>query len=178
MNVRRRFLLGLPLVVLLAVVPGFAGETKSATQTAASGADRDLLEKQFAEKMTGSALVGRFSIEGQDADKPPHPERYEIERVTKLRDDYWTFVARIKYADKDVNIPVTVQILWAGDTPVITLTDLTIPGLGSFTTRLLIYGDRYAGTWQHGKYGGHMWGTIEKSAESSQESRDGTGSGD
>ena len=26
----------------------------------------------------------------------------------------------------------------------------------------IIYGDRYSGTWQHGKVGGHMSGRIDK----------------
>ena len=44
----------------------------------------------------------------------------------------------------------------------IQVTDLKIPLVGEgFTARVLFYGDRYAGTWQHGKIGGHMWGTIE-----------------
>jgi len=55
-----------------------------------------------------------------------------------------------------------LQVKWAGDTPVITLTNLTIPGLGTFTSRVMIYGDRYAGTWQHDKTGGHLWGKIVK----------------
>jgi hypothetical protein len=42
------------------------------------------------------------------------------------------------------------------------LTDLTIPGVGTFTSRVMFYGDRYAGTWQHGDHGGLFWGTIEK----------------
>jgi hypothetical protein len=89
-------------------------------------------------------------------------EKYTITRVTKSKDDYWIFVARIQYGKRDITIPMSLQVKWAGDTPVITLTDLTIPGLGMFTSRVLIYGDRYAGTWQHGKTGGHLWGRIEK----------------
>jgi hypothetical protein len=34
--------------------------------------------------------------------------------------------------------------------------------MGTFTARVLFYEDRYAGTWQHGKVGGHMFGKIEK----------------
>ncbi len=33
--------------------------------------------------------------------------------------------------------------------------------MGTFTSRVMVYGDRYAGTWQHDKVGGHMWGHIE-----------------
>ncbi len=50
----------------------------------------------------------------------------------------------------------------------VSLTDLTIPGLGTFTARVLFYEDRYAGTWQHGKVGGHMFGKIQP-AEKSQD---------
>jgi len=34
---------------------------------------------------------------------------------------------------------------------------------------VLIYGDRYAGTWQHDKVGGHLWGRIEKPAKPAAE---------
>ena len=37
-----------------------------------------------------------------------------------------------------------------------------LPGLGeAFSARVLFYDDRYAGTWDHGDYGGMMYGTIE-----------------
>ena len=118
------------------------------------------LEKQFSERMAHSVMVGRFTVEGKD--NVPKPERYEIESVTKTKDDYWTFLARIKYGKVDAKVPITVKILWAGDTPVVSLTDLTIPGMGTFTARVLFYEDRYAGTWQHGEVGGNLFGRIEK----------------
>ena len=31
----------------------------------------------------------------------------------------------------------------------------------AFSARVLFYDDRYAGTWDHGDYGGMMYGTIE-----------------
>jgi hypothetical protein len=40
--------------------------------------------------------------------------------------------------------------------------DLNIPGLGTFSAHVVIDGDKYAGTWAHGKVGGHLYGTIEK----------------
>jgi hypothetical protein len=33
-------------------------------------------------------------------------------------------------------------IKWAGDTPVITLTDLSIPGMGTYTARAILYNDQ------------------------------------
>jgi len=62
-------------------------------------------------------------------------------------------------------VPLPLEVKWSGDTPVITLTNFTIPALGTFTSRVLIYNGKYAGTWTHGKVGGHLFGTIEKMDE-------------
>ena len=43
--------------------------------------------------------------------------------------------------------------------------------LGTFTARVLIYDNRYAGTWQHGKAGGHLFGRIEKIKEKAGEAK-------
>jgi hypothetical protein len=51
---------------------------------------------------------------------------------------------------------------WTGDTPMIMMTDTSLPGLGTFSVRLLLYRDRYSGTWQHGANEGFMVGRIEK----------------
>lgn len=118
-------------------------------------------ERAFANRMQNVALVGRFTIEGRD-DLGGRPERYEIERVVKVGEEAWRFDARITYGDTDVTLPVTVPVLWAGDTPVVSLTDVTIPGLGTFTARVLFTDDRYAGSWQHGQVGGLMYGTIQR----------------
>jgi hypothetical protein len=48
------------------------------------------------------------------------------------------------------------------------MTDTSLPAMGTFTVRVLFYGDRYAGTWQHGAVGGHMSGRIEKAAATTQ----------
>ena len=118
------------------------------------------LERRFTERMTKVALVGRFTVAGRE-DRLGNPERYEIANVTKVGDDHWRFDARVMYGSVDVTLPMTVTMIWAGDTPMISLTDFTIPTLGTFTTRIFFYEDRYAGSWQHGDVGGHMFGTIE-----------------
>ena len=133
--------------------------------------NQETLEKEFGEKLSGCVFKGQFSVTGRESDKPPQMEKYTISKVTKLKDDYWLFLARVQYGGKDVTIPMTLQVKWAGDTPVITLTDLTIPNLGTFTSRVVVHGDRYAGTWQHGKTGGHLWGTLEKAPASTEEKK-------
>jgi hypothetical protein len=58
-------------------------------------------------------------------------------------------------------IPIAVPMRFVGDTPVIMMTETELPGVGTFSVRLLFYGDRYAGTWQHGEVGGIMSGRVE-----------------
>ena len=122
---------------------------------------QEKLEAAFSKKMSGAALVGSFTIDGQKG-KPPAPERYELGVVKKATGDFWTFNAKIKFGnvDQKVAIPITVKMLWAGDTPVVSITDFKIPTMGTFTARVLFYGDKYVGTWKHGKVEGHMFGKI------------------
>lgn len=148
------------LAIALAARVNAADPPQSAPKVAHEGQDRATLEKAFAEKMTGAMLIGRFTVAGKE-DVEPKPERYELGAVTKLEGDKWLFTARIKYGETDVNLPIPLTMVWAGDTPVITLTNETIPGLGTFTVRVMFHGDRYAGTWQHDKVGGHLFGTIQ-----------------
>jgi hypothetical protein len=134
------------------------------TGNGAATVDQAALDKKFAEDLSGVVFAGNYSVTIAGKEKPAEMEKYVISRVSKVKDkeDVWLFVSRIQYGKTDVEIPLALQVKWAGDTPVITLTNLTIPGLGTFTSRVMIYGDRYAGTWQHGKTGGHLWGRIEK----------------
>lgn len=118
-------------------------------------------EQAFADLLTGADLVGSFTVDGKEAD--PKQDRYSITKAVKMKGNTWAIHARIKYGDVDITVPVAVQVDWAQDTPVLAVTDLKIPGLGSeFGSRILFHGDRYAGTWQHGKVGGHMWGRVER----------------
>lgn len=123
-------------------------------------------EQAFVEFMKDSTLVGRFSIDGADENAAPRTDRYRINGVTKVKDDDWLVHARVVYGDFDVVVPVPVKMNWAGDTAVLSVTNLSLPVLGNgFSSRLLFDGKRYAGTWAHNEVGGHMWGKIEKQAE-------------
>lgn len=152
----------LAVLVLLAVMFG-AGWLTGAARIGSTLDPASLpeLERQFAERMRGSVLVGKFTIAGRE-DREASPDRYEISSVDKVGDDQWRFNARMQYGTVDVTLPIVVTMRWAGDTPIITMTDVTIPTLGTFTARVFFYGDRYAGTWQHDTVGGHMYGRIEK----------------
>jgi hypothetical protein len=132
----------------------------SASAFSADKQDHKALEKEFAKTLTGATLVGRFTIAGH-SDTGKNEDRYEIDTAEKVDGHRWIITARIKYGKHDLKVPVPLEVYWAGDTPVIELTNAAVPGMGTFTSRVMIYGDRYAGTWQHDKFGGHMWGKIE-----------------
>ena len=127
-------------------------------------------ERAFAQRMQSVDLVGHFTIDNLEGleefevRRDRNPERYEIASVAKIEGegDRWRFDVRVVYMTVDVTLPVVVPLVWAGDTPMVSITDFEIPGLGEqFGARVLFYDDRYAGTWDHGPYGGLMYGVIE-----------------
>src|SRR5215510_3057932 len=119
-------------------------------------------ERDFAERMSNVSLIGTFTVAGRE-DRTPSPDRYDIFSVEKVGDDQWRFNARMDCCGVNgATLPIVVPMRFVGDTPMIMMTDTNLPGIGTFTVRVFFYGDRYSGTWQHGKVGGHMSGRIEK----------------
>jgi hypothetical protein len=154
----KRWLLGLALVIgALALIAaayflGYASASAALTTT-----DRRALEEEFSRSMRGVVLEGSFTRDGAGS---LSTERYTVERVEKTAGDIWLFHARIQYRGTDVTLPVPVRLRWAGDTPVVMLTDAALPGLGTFTARVVFYRDRYAGMWSSEHGGGHQFGRI------------------
>ena len=149
--------------------PAPSGETQDSASTADDPAadepsrqsDR---EQRLAEHLSGTKFVGKFTVDG-NADTQPKTEQYTILQCEKLpAENMYRFTTRIQYGEVDSEVPMELRVLWSGDTPVITLDDLWIPTLGTFSARVLIHSDRYAGTWQHGDAGGHLFGKIQKIA--------------
>jgi hypothetical protein len=120
------------------------------------------LEKRFAETMSGATLVGRFTVDGLNDGKPLAEDRYTLGTVKKLKNGFWSFEARIQYGEHDVKLPLALPVKWAGDTPVISVTNVAFPGLGTYSARVVVYGDAYAGTWSGSDHGGQMFGKIVK----------------
>ena len=141
--------------VVLGMVLGASGVGRAADPASLTDLERD-----FTERMRNVVLVGHFTLEGEER-RDGLPERYEISQVTKLEDGNWRFDARVTYGSVDVTLPMALPVVWAGDTPMVSITDFAIPGLGDeFGARVVFYDERYAGTWDHGEYRGLMYGTI------------------
>jgi hypothetical protein len=137
--------------LFLFAVASFAQETPAPGMNPA--------EKRFHDMLADVTLEG-FYTRGE---KPElQSDRYVITRVTKIKDELWRFEARVQYNKKDLPIALPLPVKFAGDTPVISLTNFAIPGFGSYTARILIYENSYAGMWGDAKRGGIMFGRIVK----------------
>jgi hypothetical protein len=138
-----------------------AGAAMSANaQAPATTAERDAA---FAARMTGARLIGKYSVwTPQGEQMPATDDTYNISELTRGEGEAWVFRYTMTYGGGNkLTVPIPVAVVWAGDTPVLTMTDQAVEGLGVFSVRVLIYGDRYAGTWQAPMAGGHMWGRVE-----------------
>lgn len=137
-----------------------AAPADATTSSASPSADEQARYQKLSAMLTGARLTGRFTIIGK-ADQAPFDEEYAIISAEKMEEkNYWLIKARIKYGDKDVTVPMPLPISWADDTPVISLTNFTIPLLGNFDCRVVLHDGKYAGTWRHGDVSGHLFGEI------------------
>jgi hypothetical protein len=182
--IRRAF--GLIAVVVLLVLAFASGWAIGFVRVGAAVDPASLTEaeRRFTEQMRDVKLVGTFTVSGRDGGASEgaggagrgegrgerrggaSPDGYEIASVEKVGDNLWRFNAGMQCCGVKGRIPIVIPVRFVGDTPMIMMTDTEIPGVGTFTVRLFFYGDRYSGTWQHGKVGGHMSGRIEKNTGS------------
>ena len=163
---RRIFALGLISTALLAGVSDAQEAKPKEPGTAPAkvvSKTREQAEKEFETQLSNATLAGFATTDGEDADKPLKPDRYTLGMVKKIEGNADLYLFTYSYKGTPLPLPLTVK--WAGTTPVITLDELTIPGMGTFSARVMFHGDRYAGTWQHGAKGGLMFGKIERAAE-------------
>lgn len=139
-------------------------------------------EKEFSFLMSQATLIGRYTSEPFETEEkketipalevPQQSERYELGVVQKIGGDLWLFDTRITYGDHDIRLPLPLRVLWAGDTPVITLDATKVPGLGTFSARVMIHSDRYCGTWSAGDHGGMLSGRIERSQKTDTKNKE------
>jgi hypothetical protein len=119
------------------------------------------------QKLSGVKFIGyhtELNRDDAESNTPPQlkPEEYSITKVDRLKDDFWQFHARIRYGEHDLTVPLALKVKWAGDTPVITVEQVLVPGLGTFSARVMIYDDQYAGVWSAQDHGGQLFGRIVK----------------
>ena len=123
------------------------------------------LEAKFKAALTKATFSGRWCGIKDGKLTPEKEDKYTIVGVTKLGGEMWIINARIQYGEKDFVAPIPVLVKWAGDTPVITLDNVGLPGGNSYSARVLIYNKTYAGTWSGGDHAGLLNGVITNEKE-------------
>lgn len=127
---------------------------------------REQLEEKLVATLTGATLEGKFSVVEKGKAGEDKEDKYTILAVSKLTGgETWIITARVQYGGRDFTVPFPVLVKWAGDTPVITVDDVGVPGGGTYSARVLIHADAYAGTWSGGTVGGLMSGTVRRASK-------------
>ena len=166
------------LTLLIAALGLLTARTYSADETTVRSSEE--LEAKFKETMTAATMSGRWcplkdGVLGAEKD-----DKYTIVSVEKKNGSSWVINARMKYGEREVVAPIPVQVKWAGDTAVIIVDQLRVPGGAAqggagyggtaYSARVLIHDHTYAGTWSGGDHAGLMNGIItnDKAAPASK----------
>lgn len=144
-------------LLFLAIV-GIAHAQAPTSQPAKTQAE---LETELTSLLSGATLEGSFNSDGSDPTRLS-TDKYTLGTVRKLAGKTWLIQAKIGYRGSDLMIPLPLPIEWAGDTPVIVVDNLTIPGMGTFNARVMFFDGHYSGYWKHGDRGGNMFGIIRR----------------
>jgi len=140
-------------------------QKQEADQQEPSDEDVAALHARLAKYLTGTKWTGQFTISDKAMGDLTQEEYYILSAEKMEEGDYWKLVARIKYGENDLTMPLPLEIKWAAETPVITVNKMLVPTLGTFDARVLIRNGKYSGTWAHNEVGGHLFGEIEKLSE-------------
>jgi hypothetical protein len=152
----------------LSIAPLLAQETKALSQ--------EDLEAKFKEAMTAITMSGRWCPIKDGVLGEEKEDNYTIVSVEKGNGDAWTINAKMKYGNREVVAPIPVQVKWAGDTAVIVVDKLSIPGSNgyggvTYSARVLVYENVYAGSWNGGNRAGLLKGLIKKDKPAAPESK-------
>ena len=136
-------------------------DSKLPAATPAPKPTQEELESKFKATLTKATMSGRWCGIKDGKLTPEKEDKYTIVSVNKLGGEAWIINARIQYGEKDFTVPVPVHVKWAGDTPVITVDGMAMPGgKTAYSARVLVYDKTYAGTWSGGDHLGLMNGVI------------------
>jgi hypothetical protein len=140
-------------------------DTPKAPDSGQKASASDPAEK-FRLLFTKAYLSGRWApLKEGELGEERTGDRYQIVSATRGTGDNWIIKAKLNYHGQEIEMPVPVRMKFDGDTSILMVDDLPIPGGGTFTARLLIYGRTYSGTWKDQRGGGMLYGTISHETE-------------
>lgn len=156
-------------------------DSKKPAAAAIEKPTRAELEQRFRMALTDAVFSGTWQMTGApDADgktslSAPAADKYTISKVTRISGDRWLIFARIEYGDTDLTLPVPVRVVWAEDTPIITVNDMKIPGGNTYSARVMVYRNFYSGTWFGDCDGGILSGQILRGVDEKKTQSEATG---
>lgn len=148
-----------PVVLLLLVA---LGSLPFSTVKAADD-DGAALEAGFVAMLKNATLEGSWVPVQGGKPGDQKVDRYQVVRAEKVEGDQWHIVAKMKHQGQEIEFPIPVTVIWAGDTAVMILDEVATGGGKSYSARVLFHNDRYAGSWWgSGQPGGLLSGTITR----------------
>jgi hypothetical protein len=123
-------------------------------------------EERFKFLFTKSYLSGRWApLKDGALGEERTGDKYQIVSVAKGSGENWVVNAKLKYRDQEIVLPFPVRMKFDGDTAILIVDELMIPGGGTYSARLMIYERTYSGSWKGQRGGGMLYGTITHEAE-------------
>lgn len=123
-------------------------------------------EERFKVLFTKATLSGRWTrLKDGVLGEERSGDKYTILSVVKREGENWTVNAKMKYGEKELIVPVPVRMKFIGDTSLLMVDGLAIPGGGTYTARLMIFERTYSGTWKDQRGGGMLYGSITNEGE-------------
>ncbi len=104
-------------------------------------------ERAFAAMLEDATLNGTWAPIDQRLLGDNQEDGYKIVRATKKEGDQWVLVSKMAFRGQEMEVPIPVTVVFAGDTAVMILNDLPLGDGASWSARILFHDDVYAGSW-------------------------------
>jgi hypothetical protein len=153
----------IPLLTSLPVLL-MAQETKPAPAASAASTSLTEQELQLQKTLTNVTFDGSWNLVEDGKLSEAKADKYQIVKLDKTPGG-WKIVAKLAYGGQEFEIPLPVKFAWAGDTAVMIVDNLAMPGGSKYSARLLIYERTYAGSWSGGGKTGVLSGVIVPQAK-------------
>jgi hypothetical protein len=145
------------IVLMAAALVGFCSAIAQDEKPAIPMTDA---EQKFKTLLTDCVMDGRwYSVKDGEMGEQKQ-DKYQIVSLAKVKGDSWVITTKMKYGGREMSLPLPIEVKWAGDTPVIVVNNLQIPGGGTYSARVVFYQNTYAGSWTGGDHGGLLSGVI------------------
>src|SRR4029079_7073294 len=123
-----------------------AGTTSGAqaAKDSKATASPEELEAKFKAMLAKATLSGRWAPIKDGALGAEKEDKYTIVSAGKVNGDSWVVNAKLKYGDREFVAPIPVKVKWAGDTAVLSVDNMQMPGgKNSYSARVLFYEHTY-----------------------------------